>query len=61
LAKTNTMGTQHSSIFIAKSDPSTPTDSWLCPHRRWDVHSCKWIHPAFTFIDDNYPLNIIIN
>ena len=27
LAKTNTMGTQHSSIFIAKSDPSTPTDS----------------------------------
>ena len=93
LVKTNTMGTQHSSIFIANSDPSTPTDSGrhlnstpdsektlplptpmqqsldrcifrqpkLCPHRRWDVHSCKWIRPAFTFIDDNYPLNMIFN
>jgi len=93
LVKTNMMGTQHSSIFIANSDPSTPTGSGrhlnstpdsektlplptpmqqsldrfifrqpkLCPRRRWDVHSCKWIRPAFTFIDDNYPLNMIIN
>ena len=93
LAKTNMMGTLHSSIFIANSDPSTPTGSGrhlnstpdsektlplptpmqqsldrfifrqpkLCPRRRWDVHSCKWIRPAFTFIDDNYPLNMIIN
>ena len=93
LAKTNMMGTQDSSIFIAYSDPSTPTDSGrhlnstpdsektlplptpmqqsldrfifrqpkLCPRRRWDVNSCKWIRPAFTFIDDNYPLNMDIN
>jgi hypothetical protein len=33
----------------------------LCPRRRWDVHSCKWIRPAFTFIDDDYPGNMVIN